>query len=517
MPSSLARRLGSAAALAALVIAPLAVSAPAEAAQAAPTNLSPSGDVSSNTPTLSWTPSQRRGEVRGAGRQQRRLQLARRSPPPPRTTGRCRRRCSPRGDQYFRVRAFNSAGSASSWSAATFTIASFAAPDCRSRPSTATSSHQPEDPPLLTWDGTQGATEYTVQVDKEGDWVGALRVQDADHLAGRARTRWRRPSVPPGPPTSGGSRPRRPPASSPPGPTRPSFAVRRSTRSRSSSPDDSPDNEIEDVVLDWDPVPGAQYYELRVATDHDFTNVVDDPTKVYGTRYSPPVTYKNNQYYWQVRAVDLSGNPTDWSRCQDNFNRVWPDTPGGGLPRRHRRWRRSSATPYFQWTPVQHATPVRAAGRQRRELLARHLRLLQIAGTTYTPYLGAIPRPGAASQRPGRRGLRSPPGAVTYWRVRPLDRPQSGSPAWVLGLFSADAAVRLRPGTATTFSPANGATVDDPDPVVGARSAAPRPTSSRSRTGSAPRSRATSRRTSTSYTPVDEEARPDQGSVPPGS
>ena len=55
---------------------------------------------------------------------------------------------------------------------------------------------------------------------------------------------------------------------------------------------------IQDVVLDWEPLPGAQYYELQVSTDDNFSEstVIDDRTgrdKVLGTRYSPPITYDN--------------------------------------------------------------------------------------------------------------------------------------------------------------------------------------------------------------------------------
>ena len=54
MPSNLSRGLGRAVALAGLVFAPIVVIAPSANAISAPSNLSPGGDVSSNTPKLSW-------------------------------------------------------------------------------------------------------------------------------------------------------------------------------------------------------------------------------------------------------------------------------------------------------------------------------------------------------------------------------------------------------------------------------------------------------------------------------
>ncbi len=63
------------------------------------------------------------------------------------------------------------------------------------------------------------------------------------------------------------------------------------------SPADDADTGLTDVVLDWDPVPGAREYQLRVDNDVDFNSPIDT-TRVQSTRYSPPATYRNDQYYW---------------------------------------------------------------------------------------------------------------------------------------------------------------------------------------------------------------------------
>ena len=335
------RRLGWGA-VSGLVVIGMLQATPAEAAVARPGNLTPTGAVSSNAPVLAWS------KVSGAVRYEVEVDNNDDFSSPSFTSSTTNNRAVPtsllaKGEQFFRVRAFNSSGTGSSWALAGFTISAFAAPTPLS-PVGGQVLAQPQDPPLLTWEGTQGATEYRVQVDAEGNddsWVGAkeyvtkstsIVVPDplaVDDPAQPKTYYWRVQATKASGIFSDYS-------------AQAEFAVGSLNQPAIVSPDDSPDNEVEDVVLDWDPVPGAQFYQLRVATDKDFNNVVDNQVKVLGTRYSPPVTYKNNQYFWQVRAVDLSGNPTSWSDLNANFNRVWPDTPrpvfpaGPGARDRHR-------------------------------------------------------------------------------------------------------------------------------------------------------------------------------------
>ena len=129
---------------------------------------------------------------------------------------------------------------------------------------------------------------------------------------------------------------------------------------------------VQDVVLDWDPVKGAKQYEIWVALDRDFNNQVEKRI-VYSTRYSPPTTYDNNNYFWKVRA----------------YNAAEPAHPVARHPQRlpaplaacRPRWstRRSTTTPavgddlYFQWTPVRHATRYAPRRGHRRQLHAGHL------------------------------------------------------------------------------------------------------------------------------------------------
>jgi hypothetical protein len=476
-------------------------------ALSAPGALAPTDAVSSNTPTLSW------GRPSGAVRFEVQVDDTDTFSSPSFTSSTTNTRAVPtsllgNGEQWLRVRAFTAAGAASSWSVASFEIDPLAAPTPTS-PVNGDLLAQPDDPALLAWSSTQGATEYTVQVDKEGDWVGSLEYKTEttslvipdplEAAIGESGTtyHWR-------------VRARKATGVESAWSDEATFAVMALDEVEIVRPDDSPDNQIEDVVLDWNPVRGAQYYELRVATNQDFTTVVDTRIKVLGTRFSPPETYKNNQYYWQVRAVDLSGNPTDWSHIEAQFSRVWPDTPEAVYPAEP-DLETVSGDLYYQWTPVQHASQYELHVGHDAGFSPGTFETCLTAGTTYTPFLGSIRETNSSSfsVRPDEDCLPTP-GGVTYWRVMPLDRPQPGTPDWVYGMFSETQSFRYNPAAETTFSPADGATVAVPtlswDQIGGAHTYE---IDIQDRFGTNVKSNIKTR--ATSYTPVNVRLKPENG------
>ena len=453
MPNSLARRFGSAAALTALVVAPLAVSAPAQAAQAAPTNLSPAGDVSSNTPTLSWS------RPSGAVKFEVQVDDDPDFTSPEVTSTTTNNRAVPKtllstGVQHWRVRAVSAGGVESVWSEESIAISPVTSPTPIA-PVDGALLAQPNDPPLLTWEGTQGAASYTVEVDTEDDFLGptyktystqTTSLVVPDPLS--APTYFWRVTAVKGPGV----------VSLPSSPV--SFQVKPLDPVVLRSPADDPTTTVEDVVLDWDPVPGAQYYQLRVATDSDFNTRVDDEIKVpkiYGTRYSPKVTYNNNQYYWQVRAVDLAGKPTGWTTVNNSFNRVWPDRPQAIYPA-GTGTQVISGAPYFQWTPVQHASQYQLDVGTNDNFSPGTYETCQVTGTTYTP--GNFAVSGINDSVGNDEDCLIQPGATMYWRVRPLDRPFTVP--GVQGIYSATQAFRLEQDYFSDVTPVNGATVDVP-------------------------------------------------------
>ena len=104
----------------------------------------------------------------------------------------------------------------------------------------------------------------------------------------------------------------------------------------------------EDVVLDWHPVPGATTYNLQVGTDRNFLNT-PIVKGIVGTRYSPPKTLNNDQYFWRVTPVNADGVASDWQDEPWQFRRHWPEQPELEYPADNA----VVGDPFFfQWAPA---------------------------------------------------------------------------------------------------------------------------------------------------------------------
>jgi len=324
------------------------------------------------------------------------------------------------GTQNWRVRGRNSTGTTTPWAVAQFTVSSIGAPTPLT-PANGQSLAQPSQPPLLTWTALQGATTYTVEVDNELEFVSPLSyttrstslVVPVNQPAGQYL--WRVKGI-----RGNGVETI---FSAPSG-----YTVLPIDTPQITGP--ATNAQVEDVVLDWTPVPGAKWYELQVDDDADFGSVVQGvvPDKVFGTKFSPKTTFANDQYFWRVRAVDLSGEPTEWESVDADtffsFTRNWHDTPvpvhpaGAGI-------QHVGDDLYYEWTPVQHASNYELwiSTDENFTIGNPTTRTCQIAGTTYTP---------------GEEGDPCMPpseGVQYYWKVRPMDRPYNSS--GVPGIFSA--------------------------------------------------------------------------------
>ena len=123
------------------------------------------------------------------------------------------------------------------------------------------------------------------------------------------------------------------------------------------SPADSSATNLVDVVLDWEPVMGAKTYNLQISTDQNFNTIEHQPHSIMSTRYSPPATLDNDQYYWRVSPVDSAGNTLDWVDVDVwEFRRHWPDQPDLEYPAHNAL----VGDPFFyQWTPVRNASSYR--------------------------------------------------------------------------------------------------------------------------------------------------------------
>jgi hypothetical protein len=99
-------------------------------------------------------------------------------------------------------------------------------------------------------------------------------------------------------------------------------------------------------VFRWSSTEGARDYDIQVATDASFSNLVDD-VRTAATSYTSETTYPaDTVLYWRVRAADENGVGLTWSDTS-TFRRRLPvphlfaDNPLGG-----------EVIPVLRWEPV---------------------------------------------------------------------------------------------------------------------------------------------------------------------
>lgn len=370
------------------------------------------------------------------------------------------------GEHFWRVRA-TTRDAVSSWSSGSFEVEPPAAPT--PTPFADDVLDQPEQPPVLRWSPVGGAISYVVQLDDEGTFSGAEEfptkstalvvpraLEPKDYL-------WRVKAV------------RRAGVESPYSAAE-TFSIVGLRTPQIISPDSSSTNNVTDVVLDWAPVPGARYYEIQVSTDDDFPDsaVIDNRTKITGTKYSPPITYPNNQYYWRVRAVDAAGAKSAWTTSLSQFRRQWTERPTPLFPLTGTGPLVDTKDPfYFQWSAVPHATRYELQIGTDSGFSPGTFDSCLTAQTTWTPFPMKL---NTVTGKLGRADCKPDPpirqGEIQYWRVRALDLPfESGNNTvdGVPGLFSDPQVFVYNPDRAPEtgevpgqMSPTNGATVTVP-------------------------------------------------------
>ncbi|WP_183094599.1 Ig-like domain-containing protein [Nocardioides stalactiti] len=375
------------------------------------------------------------------------------------------------GEQFWRVRASDATNLVGPWASSSFDIDPVPVPGALAP--NGTTLPQPGSPPLLSWDEVRGAEAYVVQLDDEEDteYVGAreyttkataLVVPEALPTGDTGESyRWRVKAIRDAGVESAFSGDA-------------TFTLSPIAAVTLSSP--ANDAVVQDVVLDWQPLPGSQYYELEVSSDDSFSasTLIEPRKKVYGTRYSPSVTYDNNTYYWRVRAVDTSGNPSAWSSDGDlrRFVRSWTLQPAVQWPANNADVAANRL--FLEWAPVQYATQYEIQMGTDVNFSPGTFVACQVAGTTYTPGTFEVRTTDVPASLSIDTHERCTPtaGIKTYWRVRALDLPFSRSgtgTVGVQGLFSSTRSFTYRPTTLGVMSPADDAEVDVPilewDPV----------------------------------------------------
>ena len=404
----------------------------AMAAPAAPRSLSPSGTSSTGQPVLSWA------RVSSATSYEVQLAAVSDFSPLLYTVTTTNRRATPfvnlpPGELYWRVRAITASGTRGAWAATSFTRSSLAGPTLSS-PSDNDQLQQPEEPARLDWQPVVNATSYTIEVDDDNQFIQPKVYTSATtsfvlpdpgpeltyfwhvraNFAGGFNSLWSDVH---------------------------SFKVLGIDAPDLTYPDDSATNTVEDATLDWQPVAGAVRYEVRVSTDDQFNTIVDSAT-VVSTRYARPATLNNDQYWWEVRAIDVNGNKSPWTTSLFQFQRNWPQKPVLDYPVDNS----TVGEPfYYQWEPVRHASSYRLDVGTDPNFSPSTFSSCVTSATTYTPRSTDTP------------GCSPTSGNTYYWRVRGLDYPSA-----VNGIYSEIHRFTYLQDIVNQVSPANGATVDIP-------------------------------------------------------
>jgi hypothetical protein len=221
----------------------------------------------------------------------------------------------PVGDLFWRVRV-NGSGDAG-WSTAQFERAQVAAPEMLGPTG---GLQQPDSPPLIQWTSVPGAKKYFLQVSPDDDFADPSRILS---YTATTTTSAINPSLVT--PNTYYARVRAELANGvfTPFATPISYTINGLLPVTRTSP---PSNgSVTDVVLDWNPLPGAATYQLQIDDDSNFSSLLVDVGGIRGTRYSPPATIGNNTYFWRVRPIDAGGNARAWSDSdRSTFQRAWP-------------------------------------------------------------------------------------------------------------------------------------------------------------------------------------------------
>ena len=120
--------------------------------------------------------------------------------------------------------------------------------------------------------------------------------------------------------------------------------------------------ELFDPRFSWDPVPGAARYDVEINSSVDFapgSKVCCGGTTI-NTSLSPTLVFKDDAYYWRVRAIDIDGHAGVWNcygdlTCQSPapFTKTFDNVPPVTAPSiKNLRMRDNAADPGVDTDPV---------------------------------------------------------------------------------------------------------------------------------------------------------------------
>jgi hypothetical protein len=260
----------------------------------------------------------------------------------------------PNGTYWWRVRATNAAGQASKWTAPRSFRKLWNLQPALQTPGSGAALTYPASPVVLNWAGVAGASHYLVSVASDPS-LGSLvfRYSNQDDPKGppnvAATSAAITGALSPGsyywsvtPVDAEGNRGVATPVASF------SWLWPSTTTPQLTDLDASP--EVFDPRFSWTPVPGAAGYEVEVNSSSDFalgSKVCCTGTTI-ATSLSPTTVFKDNVYYWRVRALDPDGNTGVWNQgtpFTKAFDKVAPAGPVPGTAIKNLRMRDNLADP----------------------------------------------------------------------------------------------------------------------------------------------------------------------------
>jgi hypothetical protein len=320
--------------LAALVAGALAVAAPAQGALTAPVPLNPGpGAVVEALPAFAWAP------VAGADSYEFQVAADQNFNSPvlgrgegsfaTRNTRATLKKTLPNGTYWWRVRATNKAGDASSWTAPRSLRKFWTATPSTLTPGSGFPFTFPSDPISVAWTPVPYAASYMV-THASDPGLGNVVSNNGQPLETWATNNVPTTLLPSGtyywnvvPVDPEGNRGTPSPVSS--------YSWSWPSVTTPHVNDLVAANEFFDPQFSWDAVSGATKYEVEVNSSIDFAPgaKVCCSQLTTSTSLAPTVVFRDNTYYWRVRALDAAGNAGVWNRGPDfikTFDKVPPVT-----------------------------------------------------------------------------------------------------------------------------------------------------------------------------------------------
>jgi hypothetical protein len=236
----------------------------------------------------------------------------------------------PNGTYYWRVRAVGAGGSVSAWTSGRSFKKSWTAAAALQSPAGGSGLSFGTDPLKLGWSAVPGAANYLVSLATDPS-LGSLAFHLDDDPTGIPKVQANSLAVSTGlatgtyywnviPLDAEGNR-GAPSATA-------SFSWIWPSTTTLHVTDLNAADEVYDPQFSWDPVKGAARYEVEINSSSDFAAgskvCCDSPT--IATSLSPTNVFKDNTYYWRVRAIDPDGNAGVWN-LGPNFTKTFDKVP----------------------------------------------------------------------------------------------------------------------------------------------------------------------------------------------